>query len=220
MRKHLLFASITLAITACTSPPKPPVVDGSNRQIINDPATTELLTLQAQVATARLQMAETQRQLEHARQQVEQAKAEMLSTQAQINSIRSTPPPSALPVIPMADAQSTASATFRYQFPYNSSTLVLSSTQKAELLPKAHGAQRIEIRGRTDGQQPSAGDEAIAKARALAARALLISNGVSPEKMTVNYVSAADYVTDNHSPENRAKNRRVEIEVFNTEANK
>jgi len=41
----------------------------------------------------------------------------------------------------------------------------------------------------------------------------LIANGVSPEKMAINYVSATDYVADNYSPAGRAQNRRVEIEV-------
>lgn len=211
--RRMLVASVTLALAACSSPPKPPVVDGSNRQTINDPATVELLALRAQVAEARTQMAETQRQLEQARLQVERAKADMVSTHAQITQVRAAPPEPAK-VQPVARAEAAPAVTvFRYQFPYNSSTLALTPTQKAELLPKAHSAERIEIRGRTDGQRPSAGDEAVAKARALAARSLLIANGVSPEKMAINYVSATDYVADNYSPAGRAQNRRVEIEV-------
>lgn len=211
--RRMLVASVTLALAACSSPPKPPVVDGSNRQTINDPATVELLALRAQVAEARTQMAETQRQLEQARLQVERAKADMVSTHAQITQAGAAPPAPAK-VQPVSQAEAPpASTVFRYQFPYNSSTLALTPAQKAELLPKAHSAERIEIRGRTDGQRPSAGDEAVAKARALAARSLLIANGVSPEKMAINYVSAADYVADNYSQAGRAQNRRVEIEV-------
>lgn len=170
--RRMLLASLTLALAACSNSPKPPVVDGSNRQTINDSATVELLALRAQVAEARKLVAQAEQ------------------------------------------APSTESTVFRYQFSFSSSKLALTPAQKAELLLKAHSAERIEIRGRTDGKRPSSGDEAVAKARALAARSLLVANGVPPEKMAINYVSAADYVADNYSPAGRSQNRRVEIEVF------
>ena len=37
----------------------------------------------------------------------------------------------------------------------------------------------------------------------------------APMKISVNYVSAGDYVADNISAAGRAQNRRVDIQVFN-----
>ena len=65
------------------------------------------------------------------------------------------------------------------------------------------------------GQRPHVGDEKIALNRALAAQRFLIGQGVSPAIISVNYVSAGDYVADNFSAVGRSLNRRVDIEVFN-----
>lgn len=70
----------------------------------------------------------------------------------------------------------------------------------------------ISVRGRTDGPATS-GDELVAIRRALAAKDWLIDNGVSPQLIAVNYVSAGDYVAGNKTSAGRALNRRVDIEV-------
>ena len=75
-------------------------------------------------------------------------------------------------------------------------------------------AKRIEIRGRTDGQQASLGDENIARGRVLAVQRYLIERGVPSTIMALNYLSAGDYVADNSLRTHRRYNRRVEIEVF------
>ncbi|MBT84117.1 MAG: hypothetical protein CMN89_06475 [Sutterellaceae bacterium] len=49
--------------------------------------------------------------------------------------------------------------------------------------------------------------------RALSARKYLVDRGVSPLKVMVNFASAADYVTENITPEGRYQNQRVEIEL-------
>lgn len=208
--RRLLYLSVAAALAGCATPPKPPTVDGSNRQAINDQATAEVLAMRARLAEAR-------EQLDEARKDVERARAAMLETHDQLSQRgrKVKPEPARFQrAEESADSPPVNSTVFRYQFGFNSAALTLTETQKAELLPKAHNADRIEIRGRTDGQTPSAGDEAIAKARALSARALLVANGVSPQKMAINYVSAGDYITDNYSPAGRSQNRRVEIEVI------
>jgi hypothetical protein len=41
----------------------------------------------------------------------------------------------------------------------------------------------------------------------------LVDRGVSPLKVMVNFASAADYITENITPEGRYQNQRVEIEL-------
>ncbi|MDR0576130.1 MAG: OmpA family protein [Candidatus Accumulibacter sp.] len=171
MRNMLICA--TLILTACSSPPKPPVVDGANRQTINDPATIELLS----------------------------RRASQVETPVHAQPIQVEPRLDAQPIL------------LRYHFGFCKASLILTPMQQAELLSKAKNAKQIEIRGRTDGLRASAGDERIALARAISARSMLIDGGVPAERISINYASATDYTADNNTPDGRALNRRVEIEL-------
>lgn len=184
MRKLVVLSSI-LALAACSSPPKPPVVDGSNRQAVNTPETAETIALRAKLAQA-----EEKLRVEQARPVISPAV------------LQPAPPPA-------------RSRTFSVHFPYNGTNFYLSADDSAQLLPLLAKARRIEVRGRTDGQRPSTADEKVALNRALAAQRFLIGQGVSPAIISVNYVSAGDYVADNFSAAGRSLNRRVDIEVFN-----
>ena len=106
------------------------------------------------------------------------------------------------------------SQTISIHFPFNNTKFQLSDAESKKLFPLLAKAHRIEVRGRTDGQRPSAADEKIALSRALAAQRYLIGQGVSPALISVNYLSAGDYVGDNYSGVGRVQNRRVDIEVF------
>jgi len=169
MRTLVILASAVI-LTACSSPPKPPVVDGSNRQTINTHETAEVIALRARAQAA----------------------------------------PVAVHLVPP-----TASRTVSVHFPYSSTRFQINANETAHLLQLLSKARRVEVRGRTDGQRPSAPDEKIALNRALAAKRYLIGQGVSPAIISVNYVSAGDYVADNYSAIGRTQNRRVDIEVFN-----
>ncbi len=107
------------------------------------------------------------------------------------------------------------SRVFVFHFEYGSSTFTPGMDELVALLPLAKSGSKIVVRGRTDALRPSAGDETIAKDRAISARNLLVAKGISPEKIYLNYVSASDHVSDITTADGRARNRRVEIEVFN-----
>lgn len=183
MRK--LVASSLLALAACSSPPKAPVVDGSNRHAINTPETAEVIALRAQLARSEEKLHDEQSRL-------------VISP-----AVLQPAPPSA------------RSHTFSVHFPHSGTSFRLGAADSARLLPLLAKARRIEVRGRTDGQRPSAEDEKIALGRALAAQRFLIGQGVSPAIISVNYVSAGDYVADNLTTVGRSLNRRVDIEIFN-----
>jgi len=180
MSKSLVLSVVILA--SCSSAPKPPVADGSDRQAVNSLAMAELIALRAQLSETQLKLRQEQSR----------------------------------PVMdPIVMQPAPLSQTFSFYFPTNSTKFRLSTDESERLLPLLAKAQRVEVRGRTDGQRPSAADEKIALNRALDAQRYLIGQGVSPGIISVNYVSAGDYVADNISVIGKARNRRVDIEVFN-----
>ncbi len=77
----------------------------------------------------------------------------------------------------------------------------------------------VTIRGRTSTNAPTAQDEALALARATAARAYLVRQGVSPLKIMVNYASASDFIADNATAAGRLENQRVEIDLVHVPSN-
>jgi outer membrane protein OmpA-like peptidoglycan-associated protein len=179
MRKLVILSSLA-ALVACSSPPKPPTVDGDERKAINTTATASALAGQAVAAEAR-------------------------------DSARDRPAP-----VPVAVQAAPVSRVVSVLFPYNVTKFDATRDQSAELLALRRGATRIEVRGRTDGKRPSDADTLVAMKRALAAKEFLVGHGVPAGIISVNYVSAGDYTSDNISPGGRAKNRRVDIEFFSS----
>lgn len=179
MRK-LAVLSCALLLAACSSPPKPPTVDGSKRSVVNNAETASMLSLRADLGEV-------------------QERVRTLESRPMV-----TPPPAA-PV----------SQTVTVHFPFNSANFRPSVAEEAALLPLLANARRVEIRGRTDGPRPSAADERIALQRAQAAMNYVVAKGVPATRVSVNFLSAGDYIADNRTDAGRALNRRVEIEVFN-----
>ncbi|HET9239195.1 MAG TPA: OmpA family protein [Oligoflexus sp.] len=168
-------------LASCASAPKPPVVDGSNRQPINNAETAEVIALRQQLA----------------------------QTEARLRQEQSRPVLDPLAMQPAPESQ-----TISIYFPSKGTRFRLNPDEEARLLPLLAKARRVEVRGRTDGKRPSAVDEKVALIRALDAQRYLIGQGVSPAIISVNYVSAGDYVADNVSAMGKAANRRVDIEIF------
>lgn len=94
------------------------------------------------------------------------------------------------------------------------SSVFQPSAEQVEMLADVQQASMVTINGRTSTNIPSAKDEALALGRAISARSWLVKHGVSPLKIMINYVSAADFVADNSTPEGRRENQRVEIEAI------
>ena len=105
------------------------------------------------------------------------------------------------------------SSLVRVSFP-DSRTRFQPPSDVVDVLTDAKDAAMIYVSGRTSTSKPSARDEALAFARAAAARIYLIERGVSPLKIMVNYVSAADYIEDNSTVAGRLANQRVDIELI------
>jgi hypothetical protein len=121
----------------------------------------------------------------------------------------------ALPHVAYAQTEwdgSPVSTTVYVNFASASARFQPSETAAAALVGAADAAL-VTIRGRTSTGNPTSRDEALALARAVASRSYLVAHGVSPLKITINYVSAADFIADNATEAGRLLNQRVEIDV-------
>ncbi len=84
----------------------------------------------------------------------------------------------------------------------------------SSILESAKSASMIVVNGRTSSEVKSDHDERLALSRVIAARRYLIQQGVSAQKIMINYVSAEDYATGNNTPEGRFFNQRVDIQLI------
>ena len=143
--------------------------------------------------------------------------AELLSQRAEISDAQSQLSDQSRQPVVVAAAQESATEheIVSVNFPYNSSAFRPTEAEALTLRSLlGRDVRHGWVRGRTDGKRPSGADERIALNRALAAKNWLVAQGVSRLKISVNYVSAGDYVADNTSAVGRAQNRRVDIEVL------
>lgn len=122
------------------------------------------------------------------------------------------------PELPKAKACSSysppISKTFIFTYPFGEYE-VLKSEKFQDLVQEAGLAEIVLIRARTDGVLKTDSDEEVARNRALSMRSALLEHGISPLKINLNYASAMDYTSENDTTEGRAKNRRVEVHLFN-----
>lgn len=77
----------------------------------------------------------------------------------------------------------------------------------------ARSANRIYLHGHTDAFVASETGTELAIRRAVEVRRLLISLNVDPERIRLFYRGAGNFVANNSTPEGKALNRRVEIEL-------
>jgi outer membrane protein OmpA-like peptidoglycan-associated protein len=77
----------------------------------------------------------------------------------------------------------------------------------------ARAANRIYLHGHTDAYVASETGTELAIRRAVEVRRLLISLHVEPERIRLFYRGAGNFVANNSTPEGKALNRRVEIEL-------
>lgn len=107
---------------------------------------------------------------------------------------------------PTSDTVSVSFAKGRYNF--------VPDETSAAMLNFAKYASLVIISGRTSTLHRSSKDEKLALDRALSAQNYLIKQGVSAFKIMINYVSAADYIASNSTPEGQYLNQRVDIKMI------
>ena len=99
-------------------------------------------------------------------------------------------------------------------FDYGSDKFLPTMRQRLYLKQLLAVADRVEVRGRTDGRGNKKTDERMAHQRAESAKRYLLDRGVPGNIIAVNYQAAGDYIADNESIDGRNMNRRVEIEFY------
>lgn len=104
--------------------------------------------------------------------------------------------------------------TVNVPFEYASTEFRPTPEQRFHLRLLFSVADRVEVRGRTDGRGNKRADERIAHRRAESAKRYLLSNGVPSDLISINFQAAGDYIADNETASGRDKNRRVELEFF------
>lgn len=97
-------------------------------------------------------------------------------------------------------------------FAYASTQFRPTKEQQTRLQLLSAVADRVQVRGRTDGTGKRHRNEKVARQRALAAQRYLVSIGVPHEIISVNHVAKGDFIADDYTKSGRAQNRRVEIE--------
>jgi outer membrane protein OmpA-like peptidoglycan-associated protein len=212
MKKLSLVLGLALSL-ACYR--KPPVVNGRHREPVNDAERQERLSFCATLGQKPPQAPAPPHQREASPATPAVMPPASATSAPSASPATSAASPASAAVVPLPPAPAPGSSyLMRVHFAWNSAAFHPTTEQVLALRPHLVDAARIEVRGRTDGPTPHPADERVALARALAAKHFLVSQGVDPRRIVLNFVSGAEYVADNTTAEGRAENRRVEIEVF------
>jgi outer membrane protein OmpA-like peptidoglycan-associated protein len=190
-------ASLIALLTACSSPPKPPTVDESQKRPANAQLATELQVCKNDLQNTRIQAVESDRLAETTAATL----AHMATRQQLLTTIQE---------------KVMANRVHTVHFAFNSTRVSIPSTEAATLVDESKAAPLVVLRGRTDGLSDSSAESRIAKARAIAVRDYLIAAGVDPTRIRATHQPSGDHVADNRNPQGRQLNRRVEIEVYRT----
>jgi outer membrane protein OmpA-like peptidoglycan-associated protein len=188
-----------LLLASCSSPPKPPTVDESQKRPVNSPIAVELQVCKNELKNTRLLATESGRTAE-----TTAATLANLAARQQV----------------LADAQGSstlqgqANSVFTVRFDFGSARVVVPPDIAAALIEDAKAAPLVMLRGRTDGTGDAPVESRIARERADAVRDYLVAAGVDPTRVRTTYQPTGDHVAHNATAEGRGLNRRVEIELY------
>lgn len=190
-----LTALLSLLLVACSSAPKPPTVDETQKRPANAQMAVELQVCKNDLQNTRILATESGRLAETtaatlAHLMARQQMSAKLQERAVSNSVHTV------------------------HFAFNSSRVGISADVAAPLVAEAKAAPLVLLRGRTDSSSDSPVESHIAQARASAVRDYLIASGVEPSRIRTTHQPSGDHVADNRSTQGRNLNRRVEIEVY------
>lgn len=196
MRAYIAFtAPLFVLLTACSSPPKPPSVDESQKRPVNSQTAIELQVCKNDLQNTRILATESSRLAETTSATL----AHMAARQQLMASIQE---------------KSVANSVRIVHFGFNSTRVSIPSEEATALVEEAKAAPLVVLRGRTDGTSDSSAESRIAQARAHAVRDYLVASGVDPSRIRTTHQPSGDHLADNRSARGRNLNRRVEIEIY------
>ena len=204
--RPLGLAPAALLLAACSSPPKPPTVDESQKRPVNSPMAVELQVCRNDLHNTRLLATESGRLADSTAATL----ANLAARQQMLAALQAPAPPA-----PAAEAATPKpNSVFSVRFDFASTQVVIPAELARTLVEQAKAAPLVLLRGRTDGPGDSLAESRIARERAAAVRDWLAAAGVDPARIRATYQPAGDHVADNTSPGGRQLNRRVEIELY------
>lgn len=184
-------------LSACSSPPKPPTVDESQKRPANAQMAVDLMVCQNDLQNTRILASESGRLAETTRATL----AHLAARQQLLAAMQvSAAPP--------------ANSVHTVHFAFGSTRVVIPADLAAALVERAKAAPLVLLRGRTDGSSDSPAESRMAQGRANAVRDYLVAAGVNPTRIRATHQPSGDRVADNHSTQGRGLNRRVEIEIY------
>ena len=192
-----------LLLASCSSPPKPPTVDESQRRPVNAQTAVELQVCKNDLHNTRLLATESGRLAE--------STAATLANLAARQQILAAMQVSAGPQL---QEQFQANSVLSVRFDFGSTHVLVPADIATALIADAKVAPLVLLRGRTDGASDTPAESRIARDRAAAVRDYLVAAGVDPGRIRATYQPAGDHVADNGSATGRDLNRRVEIELY------
>jgi outer membrane protein OmpA-like peptidoglycan-associated protein len=188
---------LSLTLVACSSPPKPPTVDESQKRPANAQMTVELQVCKNDLQNTRILATESSRLAETTAATL----AHMAARQQLLASIQEKAAANSLRIV---------------HFAFNSTQVSIPTAEASALVEEAKVAPLVLLRGRTDGMADSSAESRIAQARANAVRDYLVASGVDPTRIRTTHQPSGDHLADNRNPQGRSLNRRVEIELYRT----
>ena len=184
-------------LSACSSPPKPPTVDESQKRPANAQMAVDLMVCQNDLQNTRILATESGRLAETTRATL----AHLVARQQLLSAMQ-------VPATPPANSVHTV------HFAFGSTRVVIPADLAAPLVQSAKAAPLVLLRGRTDGRSDTPDESRMAQARANAVRNYLVAAGVDPAHIRATHQPSGDHIADNRSPQGRNLNRRVEIEIY------
>jgi len=199
MRQTIPLIPWLLVLASCSSPPKPPTVDESQKRPVNSQMAVELQVCKNDLQNTRLMATESGRVAETTAATL----ANLAARQQILTAMQGAP-----------GQQPKANSVFTVRFDFGSTRVVIPTDIAATLVDDAKASPLVMLRGRTDGTSDAPAESRIARDRAAAVRDYLVAAGVDPARIRATYQPAGDHVADNASAGGRGLNRRVEIELY------
>ena len=203
MRNATPFIPWLLVLASCSSPPKPPTVDESQKRPVNSQMAVELQVCKNDLQNTRLLATESGRV-------AEMTAATLANVAARQQLLAAMQAPTGQ----RAQVQAQANSVFTVRFDFGSTRVAIPPDVAAALVEEAKASPLVLLRGRTDGTSDAPAESRIARDRAAAVRDYLVAAGVDPARIRATYQPAGDHVADNVSAGGRNLNRRVEIELY------
>lgn len=199
MRRTTPLIPWLLVLASCSSQPKPPTVDESQKRPVNSQMAVELQVCKNDLQNTRLMATESGRMAETTAATL----ANLAARQQILAAMQGAP-----------GQQPKANSVFTVRFDFGSTRVVIPTDVAATLVEDAKASPLVMLRGRTDGTSDAPTESRIARDRAAAVRDYLVAAGVDPARIRATYQPAGDHVADNVSAGGRGLNRRVEIEMY------